>query len=108
MNINRYNGFLNIYKESGWTSMDVCAKLRRILHMKKIGHAGTLDPMAEGGLPVALGRATKDVDKVGDGTKTYEAGMLLGTVTDTEDITGTVLEKRNGPWPSEGINTVRL
>ena len=88
MNINRYNGFLNIYKESGWTSMDVCAKLRRVLHMKKIGHAGTLDPMAEGVLPVALGRATKDVDRVGDGTKTYEAGMLLGLETDTEDVTG--------------------
>ena len=74
MNNNTYNGFLNIYKESGWTSMDVCAKLRHVLHMKKIGHAGTLDPMAEGVLPVAIGRATKDVDRIGDGVKTYRAG----------------------------------
>lgn len=83
-----YNGFLNIYKEAGYTSMDVCAKLRGILKMKKIGHAGTLDPMAEGVLPVALGRATRDADRIGDGTKTYRAGMLLGVSTDTQDITG--------------------
>ena len=102
MNNNTYNGFLNIYKESGWTSMDVCAKLRHILHMKKIGHAGTLDPMAEGVLPVALGRATKDVDRIGDGVKTYRAGMLLGLETDTEDITGKVLRTSDGiSWPSE-------
>ena len=73
--------------------MDVCAKLRGILGMRKIGHAGTLDPMAEGVLPVALGRATKDVDLVGDGTKTYEAVLLLGRTTDTQDVTGTVLTK---------------
>ncbi len=102
MNNNTYNGFLNIYKESGWTSMDVCAKLRRILHMKKIGHAGTLDPMAEGVLPVALGRATKDVDRIGDGVKTYRAGMLLGVETDTEDITGQTLKTFAGEcWPSD-------
>ena len=88
-----YSGFLNIYKEAGYTSMDVCAKLRGILGMRKIGHAGTLDPMAEGVLPVALGRATKDIDRIGDGTKTYRAGMLLGVVTDTQDITGNVLKK---------------
>lgn len=88
-----YSGFLNIYKEAGYTSMDVCAKLRGILRMKKIGHAGTLDPMAEGVLPVALGRATKDVDRIGDGTKTYRAGMLLGVVTDTQDTTGSVLSE---------------
>ena len=93
-NLQPYSGFLNIYKEQGYTSMDVCAKLRGILGMKKIGHAGTLDPMAEGVLPVALGRATRDVDLVGDGTKTYQAGMLLGTVTDTQDITGSVLSSR--------------
>lgn len=97
--INRYNGFLNIYKEAGWTSMDVCAKLRGILGMRKIGHAGTLDPMAEGVLPVALGRATKDVTLVGDGTKTYEAGLLLGQTTDTQDVTGTVLSVYDGPMP---------
>ena len=58
--------------------MSVCARIRRILHVDKTGHAGTLDPMAEGVLPVALGRATKSVSEVGDGTKTYEAGLLLG------------------------------
>ena len=91
-----YNGFLNIYKEAGYTSMDVCAKLRGILKMKKIGHAGTLDPMAEGVLPVALGRATREIDRVGDGTKTYRAGMLLGVTTDTQDTTGRVIKTAFG------------
>ncbi len=97
----KYNGFINIYKEAGWTSMDVCAKLRHVLGVRKIGHAGTLDPMAEGVLPVALGRATKDIDPVGSCIKEYTAGMLLGTETDTEDITGTVLKAYDGVLPSE-------
>lgn len=97
-----YNGFLNIYKEAGYTSMDVCARLRGILHMRKIGHAGTLDPMAEGVLPVALGRATKDVERIGDGTKTYKASMLLGVVTDTQDITGQMLQDVFGVWKTAG------
>ena len=101
-NIQPYSGFLNIYKEKGYTSMDVCAKLRGILGMRKIGHAGTLDPMAEGVLPVALGRATKDVDRIGDGTKTYRAGMLLGRVTDTQDITGQTLSEQE---PDPGVIT---
>ena len=101
MNQNPYNGFLNIYKEQGFTSMDVCAKLRGILGMRKIGHAGTLDPMAEGVLPVALGRATKDVDRLGDGTKTYRAVMLLGVTTDTQDITGSRLSEQDVPAFSE-------
>ncbi len=81
--------------------MDVCARLRSVLHVKKIGHAGTLDPMAEGVLPVALGRATKSIDSVGEGIKEYRAGMLLGKETDTEDVTGTVTRTHEGPWPSE-------
>ena len=97
----KYNGFVNIYKETGWTSMDVCAKLRSVLGVRKIGHAGTLDPMAEGVLPVAVGRATKDIDKIGACIKEYTAGMLLGTVTDTEDITGKVLNIYAGDMPSE-------
>ncbi len=101
MQFNKYNGFINIYKEAGWTSMDVCAKLRGILGMRKIGHAGTLDPMAEGVLPVALGKGTKDVDRIGDGTKTYVAGMLIGTVTDTQDITGAVISENNKLRPSD-------
>ena len=81
--------------------MDVCAKLRHVLGVRKIGHAGTLDPMAEGVLPVAIGRATKDIDSVGTGVKEYRAGMLLGTETDTEDITGKVLRTYDGELPDE-------
>ena len=84
----RNDGIINIYKEKNMTSHDVVGRVRRTLGIRRVGHTGTLDPMAEGVLPVALGRATKDVDKVGDGTKTYEAGMLLGLETDTEDVTG--------------------
>ena len=91
MSFYRYNGFLNIYKEQGWTSMDVCAKLKGMLGVRRIGHAGTLDPMAEGVLPVAVGRATKDVDKVGHELKLYKTCMLLGAETDTEDITGKLI-----------------
>ncbi|MDO4962294.1 MAG: tRNA pseudouridine(55) synthase TruB [Eubacteriales bacterium] len=97
----KYNGFINVYKEAGWTSMDVCAKLKGILGVRKIGHAGTLDPMAEGVLPVAVGRATKDIDFVGDGFKEYRAEMLLGVTTDTEDITGNVLGRYEGELPGE-------
>ena len=71
------NGVLNVYKEQGFTSHDVVAKLRGILHMKKIGHTGTLDPDAEGVLPVALGKATRLVDMITDKEKTYEAVMRL-------------------------------
>ncbi len=101
MNKYPYNGFINVYKEKGFTSMDVCAKLRGILGMRKIGHAGTLDPMAEGVLPVALGRATKDIEKAGDGSKTYRARLLLGTVTDTQDVTGNTLKKETSLDTSE-------
>lgn len=87
------DGIINVYKEKGFTSHDVVAKLRGILHMKKIGHTGTLDPDAVGVLPVCLGKGTKLCDMLTDTDKTYEAVMLLGTVTDTQDITGKVLEK---------------
>lgn len=89
------NGVINIYKEKGFTSFDVVAKLRGILHQKKIGHTGTLDPDAEGVLPVCLGKGTKVVDMLTDKDKTYRAVMLLGVTTDTQDITGTVLEEKN-------------
>lgn len=84
------NGIINVYKEQGYTSHDVVAKLRGILHMKKIGHTGTLDPQAEGVLPVCLGKGTGLCGMITDWGKTYEAVMLLGTTTDTQDITGTV------------------
>lgn len=86
------SGVINIYKERGFTSHDVVAKLRGILKQKKIGHTGTLDPDAEGVLPVCLGRATKLCDLLTDRDKTYEAVLLLGQSTDTQDITGTVTE----------------
>ncbi|MEE1085970.1 MAG: tRNA pseudouridine(55) synthase TruB [Schaedlerella sp.] len=89
------NGVLNIYKEKGFTSHDVVAKLRGILKQKKIGHTGTLDPDAEGVLPVCLGKATKLCDMLTDKDKMYEAVLLLGKTTDTQDISGTVLEERD-------------
>ncbi len=85
------DGIINVYKEAGFTSFDVVAKLRGILKQKKIGHTGTLDPMAEGVLMVCLGKGTKLVDMITSGTKEYEATMRLGIVTDTEDITGQIL-----------------
>lgn len=82
------NGFINIYKEQGYTSFDVVAKLRGILKQKKIGHTGTLDPMAEGVLLVCLGSATKMCDLLTEKNKTYTCTMLLGKTSDTEDVTG--------------------
>ena len=87
------NGVINIYKEQGFTSHDVVAKLRGILKQKKIGHTGTLDPDAEGVLPVCLGSGTKLCGMLTDRDKTYEAVLLLGQSTDTQDISGTVLER---------------
>lgn len=87
------NGILNVYKERGYTSHDVVAKLRGILKQKKIGHTGTLDPEAQGVLPVCLGNATKVCDLLTDKDKTYRAVLLLGTVTDTQDTTGNVLSQ---------------
>ena len=88
------NGILIVNKEAGFTSFDVIAKLRGILGMKKIGHTGTLDPMATGVLPVLLGNATRISDYLTDYDKCYIAGVKLGLTTDTEDITGTVLSEK--------------
>lgn len=88
-----YHGIINVYKEPGYTSHDVVARLRGILKQKKIGHTGTLDPAAEGVLPVCLGVGTRLCDMLADRTKTYEAVMLLGRVTDTQDTTGQTLEE---------------
>ena len=85
------HGVINIHKEKGYTSHDVVAKLRGIVGQKKIGHTGTLDPDATGVLPVCLGKATKLCDMLTDKNKTYETVMLLGKVTDTQDISGVVL-----------------
>ena len=100
------DGVLNIRKEKGYTSFDVVAKLRGILHMKKIGHTGTLDPEAEGVLPVVLGKATKLVDLLTDKQKTYEALMHLGLETDTQDMTGTVLCEKTVEVSEEEVEAV--
>lgn len=92
MQADRYNGLIAVWKERGYTSHDVVAKLRGILHQKKIGHTGTLDPQAEGVLAVGLGLGTKTFELLPDHWKTYEAEVTFGVQTDTEDIWGTVLE----------------
>lgn len=86
------NGILIIDKPADWTSMDVCAKIRGILHEKRVGHGGTLDPMATGVLPVFVGQATRAVEFAENSKKEYVAGLRLGLVTDTQDVTGKALE----------------
>lgn len=99
------DGILNIYKEQGFTSHDVVAKLRGILKQKKIGHTGTLDPDAVGVLPVCLGKATKVCDLLTDKDKTYEAVLQLGTVTDTQDMTGEILSQKEVNATAQEIET---
>lgn len=94
------NGIINVYKEKGYTSHDVVAKLRGILKQKKIGHTGTLDPDATGVLPVCLGKGTKLCDMLLDKDKTYKAVLIFGASTDTEDISGKVIK-------SEDVDTIR-
>ena len=89
------NGIINVYKEAGFTSHDVVAKLRGILHQKKIGHTGTLDPAATGVLPVCCGKATKVCELLTDKEKSYRAVCKLGVITDTQDTTGTVLQTKD-------------
>ncbi|MBR2541118.1 MAG: tRNA pseudouridine(55) synthase TruB [Mogibacterium sp.] len=84
------DGVINIDKPEGWTSQDICAKLRHRLHIKKIGHTGTLDPMATGVLPVCIGKATRIIEYYDNDRKSYHAGMKLGITTDTLDVTGEV------------------
>ena len=88
-----YHGLINIYKEKGYTSHDVVAILRGVLKQKKIGHTGTLDPQAEGVLPVCLGKGTKLCDMLTEKDKVYQVVLRLGIETDTEDMTGTVLKE---------------
>ena len=89
------NGIVIIDKPAGWTSQDVVSKLRGALHTKRIGHGGTLDPMATGVLPVFVGRATRGVEFFEHAEKTYETTLRLGLTTDTEDISGTVLTEQD-------------
>lgn len=89
-----YNGIINVYKEAGYTSHDVVAKLRGILGQKKIGHTGTLDPDATGVLPVCLGNGTKLCDMLTDKSKEYHAELILGKTTDTQDTSGRLLSEK--------------
>ncbi len=88
------NGIVIVDKPQDWTSQDVAARLRRVFNTRRIGHGGTLDPMATGVLPVFVGRATRGVEFFEHAEKTYEATLRLGLTTDTEDITGTVLQEK--------------
>ena len=88
------NGIVIVDKPQGWTSQDVTARLRRVFQTRRIGHGGTLDPMATGVLPVFVGRATRGVEFFEHAEKAYETTLRLGLTTDTEDVTGTVLEQR--------------
>ena len=100
------NGILIIDKPAGWTSMDVCAKVRGILHEKRVGHGGTLDPMATGVLPVFVGQATRGVTFAENSRKEYMAGLRLGLTTDTQDTTGTTLETRPVNITAEQVREV--
>ena len=89
------NGIVIVDKPQGWTSQDVTARLRRVFNTRRIGHGGTLDPMATGVLPVFVDRATRGVEFFEHAEKIYEATLRLGLTTDTEDVTGTVLAQRD-------------
>lgn len=97
------NGIVIVDKPQGWTSQDVTARLRRVFGTRRIGHGGTLDPMATGVLPVFVGRATRGVEFFEHARKEYEALLRPGIVTDTQDITGTVLETREVSLDDAGI-----
>ena len=89
------NGVINIYKNTGMTSFDVVAMVRRVAKMKKVGHTGTLDPAASGVLPVCLGKATKIIDYIMENKKVYRVNLMLGRVTDTYDLEGEVLREKD-------------
>ena len=100
------NGIVIIDKPAGWTSQDVVSKLRGVLRTKRIGHGGTLDPMATGVLPVFVGRATRGVEFFEHAEKIYEAVLRLGITTDTEDTSGTVLEEKEVPLTEADVLAV--
>ncbi|MBQ1410688.1 MAG: tRNA pseudouridine(55) synthase TruB [Oscillospiraceae bacterium] len=100
------NGILIVDKPADWTSQDVAAKLRGVFHEKRVGHGGTLDPMATGVLPIFLGRATRAVPFFEHADKVYEATLRLGLVTDTQDITGRVLEEHQVDITQEQLEAV--
>lgn len=95
------DGIINVNKPAGWTSQDVCTKLRHVLNIRKIGHTGTLDPMATGVLPVCVGKATRIIEYFDKDSKSYHASMKLGITSDTLDITGKITETAGCPEVSE-------
>ncbi len=100
------DGVINIYKEQGYTSHDVVAKVRKILNCKRVGHTGTLDPDAEGVLPICVGKATKIAEYLSDEWKFYQAEVTLGIVTTTEDISGEILETKQVDFNENNIKEV--
>ena len=100
------NGIVIVDKPQGWTSQDVTARLRRVFNTRRIGHGGTLDPMATGVLPVFVGRATRGVEFFEHAEKTYETVLRLGITTDTEDISGTVLSEQDAFVTGEQLEAV--
>ena len=98
--MNNYNGLINIYKEAGYTSNDVVAKMRGILKMRKIGHTGTLDPDAVGVLVCCVGSGTKMVEELTDHTKEYIAVCRLGVSTNTQDMSGEIIAKCDDKYPT--------
>ena len=100
------NGIVIVDKPSGWTSQDVTARLRRVFQTRRIGHGGTLDPMATGVLPVFVGRATRGVEFFENAEKVYETVLRLGLTTDTEDITGAVLKEQDAFVTAEQVKAV--
>ncbi|MEE1328727.1 MAG: tRNA pseudouridine(55) synthase TruB [Oscillospiraceae bacterium] len=100
------NGIVIIDKPQGWTSQDVTARLRRVFNTRRIGHGGTLDPMATGVLPVFVGRATRGVEFFEHAEKTYETVLRLGLTTDTEDISGNVLTEQDAFVTGEELEAV--
>ena len=100
------NGIVIVDKPQGWTSQDVTARLRRVFNTRRIGHGGTLDPMATGVLPVFVGRATRGVEFFEHAEKTYETVLRLGITTDTEDISGTVLTEQDAFVTGEQLGEV--
>ena len=102
------NGIVIVDKPQGWTSQDVTARLRRVFNTRRIGHGGTLDPMATGVLPVFVGRATRGVEFFEHAEKVYETVLMPGVTTDTEDISGTVLTKQDASVTAEQLEAVLL
>ncbi len=100
------SGILIIDKPQGWTSMDVCARLRRVFHQRRIGHGGTLDPLATGVLPVFVGRATRGVEFAAESDKEYLTELKLGVITNTQDIQGEVVERRPVSVTREDLEAV--